>query len=350
MKICIILGTRPQIIKCQPLINEITSKNLPLTIIHTGQHFDYKMSKAFFKELDIPSPNYHLGIKSISPLKQLGEIIRKLENPLKKINPSIVIIPGDTRSALGGAIASSRLHIPLAHLEAGARSYQNQMEEEVNRRLIDHCSNFLFAPTMNCLKNLNNENVFGKSYFTGDTMFDIFLKYKKLLKLKPQHNSDFVLLTLHRRENIYNIINLKKILKILKIISKNDLKIIFPVHPHTKKQLKKLKFSLNNICIIEPVNYSEMLKLLSKTRLLLTDSGGLQKEAFWLNTPTVTLRSNTEWVETLSSHYNILWDELNLKKFSKFLQEKIKNKHLKHTKKNLFGNGHAARKIVSIFE
>ena len=174
MKACIIVGTRPQIIKSQPIIKEFKKRKSPLVIIHTGQHYDYKMSKSFFDELDISNPDINLGISKGSSAKQLSDIITKLEKLLKKINPDVVLVPGDTRSALGGALAANRLGIPVAHIESGARSFDPKMEEETNRRLIDHMSSYLFAPTLNCVKNLKSESVLGKIYFSGDTMYDVF--------------------------------------------------------------------------------------------------------------------------------------------------------------------------------
>ena len=175
MNACIIVGTRPQIIKSQPLINEILSRKSNLTIIHTGQHYDYKISKSFFKELKIKNPDLNLGVKPASSSNQLAQIISKLEVPLKKLNPDIVIVPGDTRSALGAALCANRLGINVAHVEAGARSMEFNMEEEINRRLIDHTSKLLFAPTKNCFKNLKNEHVLGTSFFN----FNNFLNSKK---------------------------------------------------------------------------------------------------------------------------------------------------------------------------
>ena len=345
MNVCIIVGTRPQIIKSQPLINEIISRKSKLTIIHTGQHYDYKISKSFFKELKIKNPDLNLGVKPASSSNQLAQIISKLEVPLKKLNPDIVIVPGDTRSALGAALCATRLGINVAHVEAGARSMEFNMEEEINRRLIDHSSKLLFAPTKNCFKNLKNEHVLGTSFFTGDTMYDVFLEFKKLLKLKKSINNT-ILMTLHRKENIQDYVKIKKIINLSKQLSRKGYKIIFPVHPHTKKQLKSYNISLTGIDSIEPLKYSEILKFLAEAKMLITDSGGLQKEAFWIGTPCVTLRNSTEWIETLHDNHNML-----MKKITKTSLNQIQHvlKHPKKFKKNtFFGNGSASKKIMSI--
>jgi len=349
LKFCIIVGTRPQIIKSQPIINELISRKKDFTIVHTGQHYDYEMSRTFFQELKIDKPDYNLRINRGSASSQLAQIIKKLEIVLTKIKPNIVIIPGDTRSALGAALSATRVGIPLAHLEAGARSYDNKMEEEVNRRLIDHCSDLLFAPTKNCLKNLHAEAVLGRAYFTGDTMYDVFLEYQKILKLKSHSKEKFVLMTIHRRDNIEDYHKMKKIIELAKTISKLGYKVIFPIHPHTKKQISSFKLSLKDIHSISPVKYSEMLKLLSKAKLLLTDSGGLQKEAFWSNTTCITLRKNTEWIETLDKNHNMLLGTIKKSDLSKISRILNSRKHKKKPQSmRLFGNGNASKKIVSI--
>ena len=347
MKFCIVVGTRPQIIKTQPIIHELKSQKKSFSIIHTGQHYDYEMSRSFFKELDISKPDYNLGISKGSNSLQLSELLKKLEKCFLKIKPDIVIVPGDTRSALGAALTANRMNLSLAHVEAGARSNDIELEEEINRRLIDNCSDFLFAPTNNCLKNLKNESCLGKKFFSGDTMYDVFLKYKKSLKLKKSRKN-FVLMTIHRRQNILDKVKIKKIIDLANFISKQGFEVIFPIHPHTKKQIINYKISLSNIKTIDPVNYSKTLSLLSQTKLLLTDSGGLQKEAYWSETPCFTFRKSTEWIETLTSKNNQLITNISnntKKQIFDILNNDIKydNKH----QKNLFGNGHAAEKIIS---
>jgi UDP-GlcNAc3NAcA epimerase len=346
LKFCIIVGTRPQIIKTQPIINEIQKTNSKLSIIHTGQHYDFKMSQVFFNELKIRKPDLNLNIKPKSSSQQLGEIIMKLEKPLSRIDPDVVIVPGDTKSALGAALSANRLGIKLAHIEAGARSMEYYMEEEINRRLIDHCSNFLFAPTKNCFNNLQKESVLGKIFYSGDTMYDIFVEFKKILKLSTQHR-DVITATLHRKENIHNAKNLKNFISLLRKLSKKN-KVIFPIHPHTQKMIKLSNISLKGVTVLNPLKYSEMLQLLSKSKILLTDSGGLQKEAYWTKTPCVTFRKSTEWIETLDGKHNLLLktiDNLKLNLIEKILTKKSPSFVYKTQS---FGNGHAAKKIISI--
>ena len=349
MKFCIIVGTRPQIIKTQPLIHELKSQRKSFTLIHTGQHYDYEMSRAFFKELKISKPDYNLGISKGSNPTQLADLIKKLEKPLLKIKPDVVIVPGDTRSALGSALCANRLGLSLAHLEAGARSNDFELEEEINRRLIDHSSNFLFTPTKNCHANLKKESVLGSVFNVGDTMFDVFTKYEKLLNLKNVERKNFVLMTIHRKQNITDKLQLTKIIDLANYISKQGYDVIFPIHPHTKKQIKNHHISLSNIKTIEPMNYSKTLSLLSETKLLLTDSGGLQKEAYWSQTPCFTFRKSTEWVETLSKKNNQLVTKIS-NNTKKQIIDVLKNRNRYYTKntKNLFGDGKASKKIISI--
>lgn len=347
MKLCIVVGTRPQIIKSQPIIREILSRKSKISIIHTGQHYDYKLSQVFFDELKVKDPDYNLEVPPDTSSRQLGQIILKLEKPLKKIKPDIVIVPGDTRSALGAALCANRLGIKVAHVEAGARSMEFEMEEEINRRLIDHCSTLLFAPTCNCYKNLKKESVLGSSYFTGDTMYDVFLEFKKILNLKKPDKGQFILMTLHRKENIENYQKIKKILDFVKQIANTGRDVVFPIHPHTLKQIRSFGISLSGITTIAPVKYSEMLRLLCDAKLLLTDSGGLQKEAYWLNTPCVTMRKSTEWIETLDGKHNFLLPNIGNSSVN-IITKILKQKRLQVKHSKLFGNGNAARKITSI--
>ena len=345
-KISIIIGTRPQIIKTQPLIHQLLKKKFDVEIIHTGQHYDFKLSKIFFKDLDIPKASKNLKINKGTQLQQISKIIGLLEKHLKKSRPDLVIIPGDTTSAIAGALSASKLKIKLAHLEAGARSNQLYMSEEINRRIIDHCSDILFAPTKNCLQNLRNESVFGKTYFVGDTMLDLLLTWKKKNKLKHKTSKNkTILFTLHRAENIENPKNLKKISTIVNKLSK-DHKIIFPIHPHTKKKIEEnnLKFNTKKI---SPLDYSSLMNLINEVDAIITDSGGLQKEAFWMNRPCITLRESTEWIETTKSGANLLAPLSRPFPFSRV--KKLLNKKIK-TRNNSFGNGKASEAITKIIK
>lgn len=345
--ISIILGTRPQILKSQPLINSLINHDFKLSIIHTGQHYDYKLSQSFFSDLKIKNPTVNLGIGNGTQLKQISRIITKLEDFFVKKKSDLVIIPGDTTSAIAGSIAASKCKIKIAHLEAGARSNQFYMSEEINRRMIDHSSNFLFAPTQNCLKNLKKESVFGEVFSTGDTMFDLFAEFNKKFNWinsgKSSDNKKF-LLTLHRAENIENKNNFEKIIKFINSMTRQGIEVIFPVHPHTKKKIEEFKIK-NKIQLVNPMSYFDLMRIMSECSLVITDSGGLQKEAYWMEKPCITLRESTEWVETIQEKANFLFPlskPLSLKKAIRISKIKIKSKP------KLFGNGKASLNIIKI--
>jgi len=347
--ISIIVGTRPQIIKSQPIIHQLKKSKCEINVINTGQHYDYLLSKKFFHELDIEKPSVNLGIGSGTQIQQISEIIVKLEKYLKKTQPKLVIVPGDTTSALASAIAVSKCGIKLAHLEAGARSNQFYMAEEVNRRMIDHCSNLLFAPTKNCLQNLKLESIYGNSFFVGDTMYDLFLKFNKKYEfhsIKKSRNHKQILLTIHRAENIRIKENLKKISILVNKLNKNGFQIIFPIHPHTKKKLKEFNLEIN--CEkIEPIGYIDLMKLMARSALVITDSGGLQKETYWMGNPCITIRESTEWVETIKEKANFLMSlkkPFSIEKILKISKLKIKPKSY------LYGSGKASDKITSIIK
>jgi len=343
-QVCIIVGTRPQIIKSQPLINSLKSK-FKLKIVNTGQHYDYELSQKFFKELKISKPAINLNAQKGSQIQQISKIITKLEVLFTKYRPDLVIIPGDTTSALAGCLAASKSKLKIAHLEAGARSNQFYMSEELNRRIVDHSSNFLFAPTKNCFKNLKNESVFGKSYFAGDTMYDLFLDFKKKLHSKSLERKlkNKILITIHRAENIENKNRLKNIAKLIHELNQHDYEVIFPVHPHTQRKLKEFNFKIN--FVKKPIGYVDMLKNLFQCDLVITDSGGLQKEAYWMAKPCITLRENTEWVETIKENANFLYspnEKISIQEIEKICEIKVK------PKRGLFGDGKASEKISRI--
>jgi len=330
---------------------------IDLFVIHTGQHYDYRMSKIFFDELDIPDADLNLKVGSGSHAWQTGEMIVRLDRPLQEIEPDIVIVPGDTNSTLSAALVASKLNIPVAHVEAGARSYDMTMPEEINRRLTDHCSNLLFTPTKNCSNNIVKEGIPQKSiYLSGDTMYDALLQHLpkasendilERLDIKP---GDYGVLTVHRPNNVDNLDTLRKLIN--KLIRLKELQIIFIVHPRTEKNLQKASLleilnKTNYIKIVKPIGYNEIIKLVSKAKILLTDSGGMQKEAFWLQTPCITLRERTEWIETVNLGANKL---IPIKKG--LLRDTIKRIiHQENTIEwdkfsNPFGDGKAAIKII----
>jgi UDP-N-acetylglucosamine 2-epimerase len=356
MTIFIIVGTRPQIIKSVPIVQEALRQNLDLKIIHTGQHYYHSLSQVFFEELSTPEPFANLNVGSGSHIYQTAEIMLRLEKYLVENKPSLVLVPGDTNSALAGAIASVKQGIPLAHLESGARSYDMKMAEEINRRLIDHCSQILFTPTTNCKKNLQNESVTGEIYQTGDTMFDLFVNFKDkaeksdILNKLDLANQEFAILTTHRAETVDNPTRLKQMLQ---AIQASQMLVMFPIHPRTKQRLKENGISLNgtNIRTTDPVGYIEMLALLKHAKIAITDSGGLQKEAFWSKTPCITIRDRTEWTETVKLGVNFITDvnpamiTQTIKQIQQNYSE-IKNR-FNH---NPFGNGKASQKIVKILK
>jgi UDP-N-acetylglucosamine 2-epimerase len=354
LSVAIVFGTRPQIVKSAPIVYEALRCGLDLEVIHTGQHYDYLLSQVFIEEFGLPEPVVNLGVGSGSHAYQTGEIMLRLEKYLVGGRYALVLIPGDTNSALAGALTSVKLGIPVAHVEAGARCYDMSMAEEVNRRLIDHCSKLLFAPTLNCKRNLEKESVIGEIYLTGDTMYDVFLRFgdkaekSDILEKLNIVNGEYGLLTLHRAENVDDPVRLRSILEGVK---KANIGIIFPIHPRTANRLREYGISLehSNIRIIDPVGYVDMLKLLKHARLVLTDSGGLQKEAFWSKTPCVTLRDRTEWVETVEAGVNFLvgTDANRIVQAVKFIEDNydlIKGGF----RENPFGDGCAARRIVDI--
>jgi len=311
MKIVSVVGARPQFIKIKPIAEELKRhKGVRHVLVHTGQHYDYELSKIFFDELDIPSPDYKLNVGSLAPGAQTGLMLERTERVLLHEKPDIVLVYGDTNSTLAGALAAAKLNIRVAHIEAGLRSYRNDMPEEINRVLTDRISCLLFCPTAISVRNLKKEGITRGVFLVGDVMSEVFLKSKCLLKkrkilsqlrLKPK---EYFLLTIHRQENTDNINNL---VSIFSALEKEKRKIVFPVHPRTAKVLKEIKVKkYNNFIYLHPVSYLDMLALEGNARKIITDSGGVQKEAYWFGVPCVTLRNETEWEETVESGWNIL--------------------------------------------
>jgi len=382
MKLISIVGARPQFIKLAPLVQAIrgqknSHKNPKLNhiIIHTGQHYDYEMNKIFFHELDIPEPEYNLEVGSGFHGWQTGEMIKRVEKILMKEKPAFTLVYGDTNSTLAGALAAAKLQIPIAHIEAGLRSYNRKMPEEINRILADHCSDILFCPTENGVKNLKKEGYtniindgklinppFSKSQIcynkfpvvinVGDIMYDAILislkiaeKKSDILKQLKRNSKQYFLVTIHRAENTDNKRKLKNILDALIEIGK-CYPVVFPVHPRTKKTLKNfnlLSSNCANIHLIDPVSYFDMLTLEKNAKKILTDSGGIQKEAYLLDVPCVTLREETEWIETVESGKNIIVGT-DRKKILDAALTPLKNED--NASHFLFGNGQAAENIL----
>lgn len=310
MKILTILGARPQFIKAGSVSREIAKhKEIEEIIVHTGQHYDANMSDVFFDEMKIPKPNYFLGIGGKSHGVMTGQMIEKIEEVAMKERPDWIMVYGDTNSTLAGSIVASKLHIKLAHIEAGLRSFNMKMPEEVNRILTDRVSTILFCPTDTAIQNLKNEgyeNFDCKIVKSGDVMQDGAIFYKNLaVKPNIEIKNNFILCTIHRAENTDDENRLKNILEALERIAKEK-QIILPLHPRTKKILETLKLNIKNLTIIDPIGYLEMVWLINSCDFVMTDSGGLQKEAYFFSKPCITLRDETEWVELVELGANVL--------------------------------------------
>jgi len=352
-KIITIVGARPQFIKVAP-VSRVLREHFHEVLINTGQHYDHKMAGVFFEELNIPRPDYDLGIGSASHGEQTGEMLKKIEKVLLDEKPQGVLVYGDTNSTLAGALAASKLHIPIFHVEAGLRSYNKQMPEEINRVLTDHVSSLLFAPTITAVNNLKTEGITDNVINAGDVMFDAVLYNNDLADEKYDlvnfglEKDSYLLATIHRAENTDNVERLRGIFESL-----NELedKVVLPLHPRTEKVLKEQNLShliddSSNINVIEPVSYLEMLLLEKNAKAVVTDSGGVQKEAYFAKVPCFTLRDQTEWVETAEIGWNTLVNPIN-----ENLKEIISKYKKPEYIDGLYGNGQAGSVITeSILE
>jgi UDP-GlcNAc3NAcA epimerase len=377
MKIVTIVGARPQFIKAAAIrraiqkINERSQtrlykkRRIQEILVHTGQHYDTMMDKVFFEELKLPKPDYHLGVGSGSHAKQTGKMLERIEMVLEKERPERVIVYGDTNSTLAGALAAAKLKIPVAHVEAGLRSYNQDMPEEINRLLTDHLSTFLFCPTDQAVRNLLKEGIKEESRRivknVGDVMYDSILYYSKLAQKKSSilsnlglftpnsklRTPNYYLATLHRAENTDDPKKLKSICRALNEIG-GKTPVVLPLHPRTKKMIKvyHLSSEFKNIKFIEPVSYLDMLKLGKNAKAILTDSGGVQKEAYWFGVPCLTLREETEWVETIKSGWNVLVGTSEERIVKEVSHTEGRRRYLKGSK--IFGDGKASQKIVQI--
>jgi UDP-N-acetylglucosamine 2-epimerase (non-hydrolysing) len=354
MKVCVIVGTRPEIIKMCPLIRYLEQQQIDYFILHTGQHYSIEMDKIFFDELELPLPKYNLEVGSSTHGKQIALILEKTEQILMEEKPEIVFVEGDTNSVLAGALAAAKLKIKVGHVEAGLRSYNREMPEEVNRIATDHISDLLFCPTEQSQRIVLSENIDqSKIFVTGNTIVDsvlqnieLSLKKSEILQKLNINEKEYFLLTMHRQENVDSEEKISSVFNGLKRIAENySLPIIFPLHPRTKKQIEK--YSINvpaEIKIVEPLGFLDFLQLEAKAKLILTDSGGVQEEACILRIPCVTLREDTERPETISVGANILVGTNEEKIFNGV--EEILSKP--RDWQNPFGDGRAAEKIINI--
>ncbi len=350
IKIATIVGARPQFIKAAVISRQIRLlKGVSEVLIHTGQHYNANMSDIFFKELEIRTPDYHLGIGGGSHGQNTGRMLELIEKVLVKERPDWVLVYGDTDSTLAGALAATKLHIPVAHVEAGLRSYNRRMPEEINRVLTDHSSSLLFAPTVTAVNNLDAEGIKGdKVHLSGDVMYDAMLFYKSKFR-KPEKYSQisqgFLLCTIHRAENTDDLLRLAAIVRFINRLSETW-RVILPMHPRTTEALRNLQNMVKlstNVHVTDPLSYLEMNWLLENCSAVITDSGGLQKEAYFHLKPCLTLRDETEWVELLTAGYNILaspFEKDLLNRFDKFIQIKIPSGDV------IYGNGNAGKVIV----
>jgi len=361
IRVLMVVGARPQFIKSAPLIHELLShrSRFSLTVVHSGQHYDPEMSNIFFSELKLPKPTFNLNVRSGTHAYQTATIMSRLEGFMEESKPDVVIAPGDTNTTLAAAITAAKLGLRVAHLEAGLRSGDMSMPEEINRRLTDHSSRLLFAPSRTAFRNLAKEGLSRKAWFTGDTMVDamrgvmataerIERNLLESMKLLP-HN--FVLVTLHRPSNVDDPARLSKIMRSLQTVEKR-FNVVFPTHPRTRKKLQTLRLNVKRDSrgthLISPQGYIETLALIKNAKCLLTDSGGMQKEAFLLRTPCITLRSTTEWPETLVGQANrLILDPCDIplavgQAASTDLRSRLSS--------NPYGNGRTAQKIEKILE
>ena len=343
MRILTVVGARPQFIKAAPVSSAIAANPDPLEeiLVHTGQHFDTEMSEVFFAELGIPQPHYHLGIHGGGHGAMTGRMLAAIEEVILESKPKLVLVYGDTNSTLAGALAAAKLHLPVAHVEAGLRSFNRRMPEEINRVLTDHVSELLFCPTAASVANLTREGIVRGVHQLGDVMYDATLMMMGLansrsqildqLGLRPKR---YAVATVHRAENTDDPARLAAVLDHLRKMAR-EMPVVFPLHPRTRAAACRAGQVLDGLTTTPPLGYLDMLRLTANAALVLTDSGGLQKEAYFHRVPCVTLRDETEWVETLACGWNRLWTD----------PEYAPRREIAE-----FGNGDAAPRIVGVLK
>jgi len=355
MALSIILGTRPEIIKMSPIIRLCKKKSIPHYILHSGQHYDYEMDETFFLNLDLPQPKFNLKVGSGTHAEQTGKIMLGIENIIRNEDTKLIFVEGDTNTVLAGALTASKLLIKIGHVEAGLRSFDRTMPEEINRIVADHLSDILFAPTEESKGNLLKEGIDEKKiHITGNTIVDsirqnliIAKRESKILEKLSLKKKKYIVATAHRAENVDDVNKLQGILLGLHQVSEQlDIPVIYPMHPRTKKMMNLYKLKTNYTKIISPLGYLDFLLLLSKAKLILTDSGGVQEEACVLKIPCLTLRENTERPETIKVGANKLVGTTP----KRILEGAKKMIEVEPKWKNPFGDGHSAEKIMSIIK
>jgi len=351
----VIVGTRPEIIKMAPIIRALEEDSIPYTFVHCGQHYDYEMSQQFIEELELPEPEYGFKVRAYSPGLQTGRILTLVERVIKKAKPKMVLVEGDTNGVLASALAAVKLNVPVGHVEAGLRSFDLRMPEEHNRRLVDHISTYMFAPTENARKNLEKESVWGKIYVTGNTVIDAVIQHLPMAERKSNilekiKFEKFALVTAHRAENVDDPTVLKNFVE---AFTEAPIPIVYPVHPRTKKRLRQQRMwrkfsSSENVQIFPPLGYFDFMVLMKNCEMMLTDSGGIQEEATAppMRKPVLVIRLSTERPEAV---------EAGFAKVISVEKEKILTaiEYILHEKKELpkvspYGDGAAAKRIVKV--
>ena len=312
MKILSIVGARPQFIKAAAFRKYCGEHNISETLIHTGQHYDPIMSTQLFDELGVKAPDIKFEVTDRSHAGMTGELMKKIEDAILVLRPDIVNVYGDTNSTLAGALAAAKLHVPIMHVEAGLRSFNRNMPEEINRVLVDHVSKYLFCPTKAAVANLKLEGISSGVYHVGDIMFDCIRMFGEKFRFPHekilQNDKPIALMTVHRADTISDPERLKSVLDYCANFS-SEYHIVFPIHPNTRNVAYKFSIDLSNFYIVDPLSYLETQAVLSRSTLLLTDSGGMQKEAYFHSVNCITLRNETEWVETINAGWNMLWTQ-----------------------------------------
>ncbi len=355
LRMAMVVGARPQFVKAAALWREVSGAieqaETAWSLIHTGQHYDDAMSGAFFRDLDLPPPTHHLGVGSASHGAQTGEMMKRLEPVLLDLSPDVVLVVGDTNSTLAGALVAAKIHIPVAHVEAGLRSFNPRMPEEINRRLVDHLSDLLLCPSQHAADNLSREGITSGVHVTGDIMLEALqwirptpAKTKAVLEEFGLQPREYALVTLHRAENTNDEHRMGEIIGALTELGNGGLRMLMPLHPRTAAVLDS-KALPSSIQITSPVGPSEMIALASEARIGLTDSGGLQKELYWLGVPCVTMRDETEWVETVEAGWNIVAGanrDVIVKSVYRLLEGPLPSQP------PVYGDGRAARAVIEL--
>ena len=355
--VMVVAGTRPEIIKMAPIVRALQKNKIPTTFVHCGQHYDYNMAQQFIEDLELPSPDYAYRFRAYSPGTQTAQIIAYMDKLLKETAPALVLVEGDTNSVLAAAVAANKREIPVGHVEAGLRSFDLRMPEEHNRRLTDHLSTFLFAPTKRAKANLKRESVWGKIYVTGNTIIDAVIQHlpiaeKKSGILDKVHFEKFALATAHRAENVDNEAVLRTFME---VFASSPVPIVYPMHPRTKKRLRQNKMyaqikKLGNVQILPPLGYLDFLVLMKKSELIITDSGGIQEEATAssIRKTVLVIRRSTERPEAVEAGFAKVVGTDSPKILAAIGTALTRRKELPHT--SPFGDGKAAEKIVDIIQ